>query len=174
MLDENRVEAIRAGAAKNVATDTYMEGIMAGFIGAIILAAWFFVLDTVSGQPLYTPSALGTALFRPEKALAAPSDVAISWEMTAMYTWVHVLLFIVFGGIASRLLLYAESNPTFGFGILLLFVFFEFGFVVAAFLFARSVLGLLAWPAVLVGNLLAAGGMVTYLWFRHRNLTIFP
>ena len=32
--------------------------------GAATIAIWFAVLDVVSGRPLYTPTVLGTALFR--------------------------------------------------------------------------------------------------------------
>jgi hypothetical protein len=53
-------------------------------------------------------------------------------------------------------------------------VIFEFGFVGAAFIFAEPILQVLAWPAVLVGNLLAATGMAGYFWRHHPNLTIEP
>jgi len=53
-------------------------------------------------------------------------------------------------------------------------VIFEFGFVGVAFIFAEPVLQALAWPAVLVGNLLAAMAMATYFWRHHPNLTIEP
>ena len=46
------------------------------------------------------------------------------------------MVFCVIGGIASKLLAVAERNLDLGFGILLLFVVFEFGFVGAAFIFA--------------------------------------
>ncbi|MBI2991774.1 MAG: hypothetical protein HYY47_06535, partial [Deltaproteobacteria bacterium] len=82
--------------------------------------------------------------------------------------------FCVIGGAASWLLRLAEENPHIGFGILLLFVVLEFGFLIAVSVFVQPVLGALAWPAVLVGNLLAAVGMGTYLWRRHPNLTIRP
>lgn len=91
-----------------------------------------------------------------------------------MYTWVHMLAFCVIGGVASRLLRLAEKNPNLGFGILLLFVFLEFGFTGIAFLFAEEVLHALAWPAVLVGNLLAAAAVGAYFWRRHPDLVIWP
>jgi hypothetical protein len=84
------------------------------------------------------------------------------------------MAFCVVGGVAAKLLDLAESNLNVGFGILLLFVIFEFGFVGVAFIFAEPVLHALAWPTVLVGNLLAATGMVTYFWRHHPNLTIRP
>jgi len=45
---------------------------------------------------------------------------------------------------------------------LLLFLILELGFVGTAFVFAEPVLYELAWPAVLLGNLLAAAGMACY------------
>ncbi len=94
--------------------------------------------------------------------------------MVLLYTWVHALVFWVIGGIAARLLAVAERQPNAGFGILLLFVVFEFGFLVLTLLFAEPVLHALTWPAVLVGNLLAALAMGVYFWRRHPDLRIFP
>jgi len=42
----------------------YQEGIVAGLIGAATVAIWFFIADAINGRPLYTPTVLGTALFR--------------------------------------------------------------------------------------------------------------
>ena len=152
----------------------YLEGIIAGIIGAATIAVWFLILDTIEGRPFYTPSVLGTVLFGGGKALPAIEELPVSWEMTLMYTWVHAMLFAVIGGIASKLLALAEKNPDLGFGILLLFVILEFGFIAAASIFAEPVLQALAWPAVLVGNLLAALAMGGYFWNRHPHLVVEP
>jgi hypothetical protein len=40
--------------------------------------------------------------------------------------------------------------------------------------FAEPVLHALAWPAVLVANMLAATAMGGYFWVRHRNLSVSP
>lgn len=152
----------------------YLEGIVAGIIGAATIAIWFLILDIMNGRPLYTPTVLGTALFRRGEGLASPESLQVSLEMVLMYTWVHGLAFCVIGGVASRLLALAEKNLNFGFGILLFFVVFEFGFVVAASVFAEPVFRALAWQAVLLGNLLAAAAMGGYFWRRHPNLAIKP
>lgn len=152
----------------------YQEGIVAGIIGAATIAVWFLIVDTLQGRPLYTPTVLGTALFQRGEGLASPETLPISFEMVLMYTWVHGLVFCVIGGIASRLLAVAEQKLDLGFGILLLFVVFEFGFIAAAMVVAEPLLHALAWPAVLVGNLLAAAAMGLYLWRRHPNLQIRP
>jgi len=85
-----------------------------------------------------------------------------------------VLAFLIIGVGASRLLGIAERNPSFGFGIVLLFVVFEFGFLLACMLFAEPVLRALTWPEVLVGNLLAAAAMAAVFWRRHPRLAIRP
>lgn len=151
-----------------------LEGMVSGIIGATVLAIWFLILDVIQGRPLYTPTVLGTALFGTEQSLSAPGTIVQSLEMTFAFTWIHGLVFIVIGSAASFLIGLAEKNPNLGFGILLLFVVLEFGFIFAALLFAEPVLHVFAWPAVFVGNLLAATAMGVYFWYRHPNLTIRP
>ena len=145
----------------------YLDGLIAGIIGAAIVAIWFLFLDTVSSLPLSAPTILGTALFVGPEDLASTERVPVSLRLTLMYTWVHVLVFIVLGEIAAYFLLSAGKNPNLGLSILLLFVILEFGFVGTTFVFAKPVLYALAWPMVLLGNLLAAAGMACYLWLRH-------
>src|SRR5438552_17052421 len=151
----------------------YQEGMLTGVIGAATVALWFLLLDTASGHPLYTPTVLGTAIFR-HGALASPETLSVSLEMVGMFTWIHMLVFAALGGIASRLLGMVERNPSWGFGLLLFAVVFEFGFVAAALVFAAPVLRLIPWPSVLVANLLAAGAMSAYFWRRHPRLVVRP
>ena len=171
-LEARREEPTEATAGQT--ERIYQEGLVAGLIGAAVIAVWFLILDTTAGRPLHTPTILGTAIFRGGQGLSAPESVPVSLEMVVLYTWVHALVFCVIGGIAARLLAVAERQPNVGFGILLVFVVFEFGFVVVTLLFAEPVLQALTWPAVLGGNLLAALAMGTYFWRRHPALEIFP
>jgi len=145
----------------------------AGVIGAATVALWFLLLDSVSGHPLYTPTVLGTAIFR-RAALATPETLSVSLEMVGMFTWIHVLIFAALGGVASRLLAMVERNPSWGFGLLLFFVVFEFGFVAAAALLASPILRVIPWPSVLGANLLAAAAMSAYFWRRHPHLVVSP
>ena len=151
----------------------YVEGVVAGLIGAATIAVWFFILDLYNGRPFYTPSVLGAALSL-SGIVRDPATAPISMELVVFYTWVHVLVFCVIGGVVAKLLSLAERDLNFGFGILLLFVIFEFGFVAASMIFAEPILRALAWPAVLVGNLLAAGAMAVYFWRHHPKLLIAP
>lgn len=160
--------------ANSAISGLYQQGIVAGLLGATTIAVWFFLVDLAAGKPFYTPNVLGTALFRHGAGLDQPQSLPISWEMVLVYTWVHGLVFCALGGVAAKLLELAERNINVGFGILLLFVIFEFGFVGAAFVVAEPILHALAWPSVLVGNLLAAAAMAAYFWRHHAAMKISP
>ena len=147
----------------------YFDGLIAGIIGAAVIAIWFLFLDTVSGLPFYAPTVLGTALFLGPEDLASTEPVQLSLNLTLMYTWVHVLAFVMLGEIAAYLLFLTGQNPNLGFCIFL-FALLELGFVGTVFVFAEPVLDQLAWPAVMLGNLLAAAAMTCYFRLRQTNL----
>jgi hypothetical protein len=175
MIGSSEVGPVERGSAHvDRVESVYQEGLVAGLLGAAAIAVWFLVLDSVAGRPFRTPTILGTAIFRGGQGLASPEGVPVSFEMVLLYTWVHALVFWVIAGVAARLLAVAERQPNAGFGILLLFVVLEFGFLVVALLFAEPVLHALTWPAILGGNLLAALVMGAYFWRRHPDLRIFP
>jgi hypothetical protein len=161
-------------AAPLDASRLYREGMIAGVLGAAAVAGWFLVLDALAGRPLWTPTVLGTALFRRGAGLDAAATLPVSLEMVAMFTWVHALVFIALGGIAARLLGYVERHPGVGFGVLLLFVVFQFAFIAAATVFAAPVLRVLSAWSILVANLLAAAAMAAYLRRQHPDLRVSP
>ena len=170
-------EVTSPAATESWASETsrvYGEGVVAGLVGAATVAIWFLILDSLRGRPFYTPMVLGSALLRGGQGLEAPHTLGVDFEVVFTFTWIHVLAFLVIGAAAARLVALAEQDPNFGFGVLLLFVVFEFGFVLVCMLFAEPVLRAVAWPAVLIGNLLAAAAMAATLWRRHPTLKINP
>src|SRR5918996_1275284 len=42
----------------------YQEGIIAGIVGALTIALWFLLLDTLSGRPLWTPTVVAAPVLR--------------------------------------------------------------------------------------------------------------
>ena len=166
--------ATRVSTPSLDATRVYQEGIIAGLLGGLTVAVWFLVVDVVQGRPLYTPTVLGTALFGRGAWPATLQSLPPSLEMVAMFTWVHLLSFVVVGVVVSRLIAMAEQHPSLGFGFVLLFVILEACFTAAAMIVAAPVLRALTWPAILVANLLAAAAMAGYFWRRHPTMTMRP
>jgi hypothetical protein len=152
----------------------YAEGVLVGLAGAAAIALWFFLIDVLEGRPLYTPTVLGTALFRGGRGLEDPAHLAVSLEMVISFTWVHALVFLILGMGTARLVASVERNPSLGFGVVLLFVVLQYGFLQVSMIVAEPVLHALAWPAVLGGNLLAAAAMVAVIRWRHPALVIEP
>ena len=163
-------------SASTAAGATYFsrEGIVAGLIGASTIALWFLAFDAVRGHPLYTPTLLGTALFRGPAAVGSREALPISLPMVFSFTLVHGLAFIAIGLAAQRLLRLAEKNPDYGFGVILLSVIFLSGFLFVSLIFAAEILHALSWPAVLAGNLLALGTMSLYFRRHHPFFKMLP
>jgi len=148
----------------------FLDGLIAGIIGAAIIAIWFLFLDAVIRLPFYTPTVLGEGLFLRAQDLALTEGEQVSLKLTLMYTAVHGLVFIVLGVIVACFLLLTRKKLNLGLWILLIFVILEFGFVGTASVFAEPVLHELAWPVVLIGNFLSAAGMACYFRLRQPNL----
>ena len=150
------------------------EGITAGIIGGATIALWFLVLDSLHGHPLYTPSLLGTAIFRPATPIAPPGTLPVSVPMVLLFTALHGLMFVVVGEIAALLVRLAEKNANYTFGIVLLMVIFLSGFLFGTMVFAADVLDVLSWQAVFVGNVLAVAAMALYFKRRHPDVKMLP
>jgi hypothetical protein len=144
-----------------------LEGLVAGVIGAAAVAAWFLIVDLIAGRPFFTPAMLGSAIFWRN---ADPAAVSITFATVIGYSMLHVLAFLVVGGIAAALAAIVERFPTAAFLTVFLFVAFEVGFYIIVALVAQPLLGALAWANVAIGNLLAALGMGLYLWRAHPRI----
>ncbi|MBI4587793.1 MAG: hypothetical protein HY725_03055 [Candidatus Rokubacteria bacterium] len=136
------------------------EGVVAGLIGAAVVAFWFLILDAVRGDPLRTPRFLGTAMLQQTDPVGA----------ILSYTVVHGIAFILFGVAGAFLLSTAEQRPVFLLSFVILYVAFEFFFFAVALILARWVLDELPGWAVAVANLLAGAAMLTYYFKKHRRL----
>jgi hypothetical protein len=90
----------RAGLAIP-AVDVAGRGLSSGFLGAFVIALFFFVVDWIEGRLLWTPAALGSALFLGER-LAPDADAPLA--LVAGYTGIHFLVFAGIGLITAALL----------------------------------------------------------------------
>ena len=136
------------------------EGVIAGLVGAAIVALWFLAIDTIRGEPFRTPELLATAFLRQTDPLAA----------VLSYTIVHGLAFLAFGIIASLVVAAAERQPVFVLFLIITFTVFEVAAFGAIIIAANWVLNEVAGWTIFVANLLAASAMLAYFFRRHRSL----
>src|SRR4029453_14717624 len=128
------------------------EGVVAGVLGAAVVALWFFAIDAIQGEPLRTPRLLGTALLG---AGAPPAGMLA-------YPVVHGLAFVAFGTLGALLIEGAERQPLLVFALVILFTAFEIFFFGAVVILASWILDELAGWTIFVGNILAAAAMLAY------------
>jgi hypothetical protein len=143
------------------------EGFWAGCIGAVAVAVWFLIVDTIGGRPFFTPAMLGSAVFW---GATGPAQVQIEFSRIVGYSMIHVSAFVVLGVMAAWLMAQAEDTPPALFLVIVLACFFEVGFYVLVAILAQPLLGALAWWNVAIGNAIAATGMGFYLWRQHPRL----
>jgi hypothetical protein len=144
------------------------DGVLAGLLGAGVVALWFLVIDMVVGRPLYTPAALGSAMLY---GAAAANAVLVSPATVLGYTLYHVAAFVFLGIIASALITQAVRFPPLFFGLILLFVVFETFVVLLVAMLGAWLMQSLAWWAILVGNILAAISMGVFLRRQHPEIS---
>jgi hypothetical protein len=147
--------------------DILLDGLFTGMIGAALVALWFFVLDLAAGQPLATPSLLGTVLLHGSEA--ARATVGIGPVEVAAYTAVHLIAFVAVGVALAVLMSLFDRHPIMFFVILLLFLGLMLGFFVLDLALGASLMGRLRPWTVVVANLLAAAGMALFQWRRHPH-----
>lgn len=147
----------------------FREGAMAGLVGAGTIALWFLVIDLARGQPLFTPGALGSALFL---GSSTPTSVIVSFATVVGYSILHLGAFFALGFVAATIAGYAEDTPPLILGVVMLFVAFEAFFMGLMAVSAEFLLSSLAWWAIVMGNVLATVTMGSYLWVKHPKLRL--
>ena len=144
------------------------EGIVAGLIGAAVVAIWFFVFDLLRGRPFLTPTLLGSFVFF---GVNTPAGLAPAVGPILGYTILHGLAFVAFGVVAATMMAMSEREPALFVAFVILFAAFEvFFFGVLEHRWATAMQAALVWWAVLVGNLLASIAMLWFFFRAHRAL----
>src|SRR3989442_7410482 len=144
-----------------------MRGLVTGLVGAVVVAAWFFVRDLVAGVPLHTPAALGSALLL---GAAGPADVSVSLGLVATYTVVHFAAFVVAGVALVALAEHVERVPAMAFLVVLAFIVLEALVVATLAVGAGLGLGTIGWVSVAVGDLLGRLAMGLQALGTHATL----
>lgn len=144
------------------------EGILAGIIGATAIAAWFAVIDLVSGQPFHTPDILGAGLLSIlGKPPMMPDTTAIH---VLIYTVFHYVAFALVGILIAVVVHQSSRTPAVLAGALVAFVAFQLGAIGITTLFTETRLGGMAWYQIFLANLLATALMFWFMWRRHPQL----
>ena len=143
------------------------RGLITGLVGAAAVAVWFFGLDVVTGHPLRTPAALGSALLFGASNVA---EIQLNLGVVTAYTVVHVAAFaaagIGFVAIAEQV----ERAPALVLLVVMTGIVLE-AVVVTVLLFgAQWVLGTLGVWSVLGANVLAVCTMGWHVWTTHPLL----
>lgn len=144
------------------------DGVVAGLLGAISVAAWFFFLDILAGRPFFTPAVLGAAVLRLVGGGFGGRGLVTH---VVIYTIVHVAAFVALGivtALASNAL-ELERRPRGIIGFLALFAILELAYLAAVGVAAASELfGAYAWWQFGIANLIAALLMGRYIWRSHH------
>jgi hypothetical protein len=156
-----------APAAETPSIPSTREGLIAGLLGAAVVALFYFGMDLTRGVPFLTPSVLGEVLVlrRPDAVVTAANTTAI-----VVYTGVHLLLFLAFGLGLSALLTRAETSSVARYAILQLFIVFELFFFGLLAIVSETTRGLFPLWSILTANTTAAIVMGAWMWRNHPGL----
>jgi hypothetical protein len=148
-------------------TRIIIDGAVAGVMGAIVVALWFLIFDTIRGHPFETPALLAATILHGTHTAEVHRAIGL---LTLEYSLIHFAAFIAFG-IAGGLLLEAcETESSLLFSLVIFFVAFEVFFIAVVLFLGPNVMVELTWWGIIVGNLLATGAMLSYFFWRHPIL----
>lgn len=142
----------------------FKRGAVAGLLGAIAVAFWFLILDTLAGHPLQTPAALGSSL------LFGMSTVEMSARVIIAYTVFHFAAFVLAGLLFVWVTERIERKPSFMFFALLFIILGEALALANLATYAQWGLGSMGVWSVTVANILSIVVMGWYIWATHPTL----
>lgn len=128
-----------------------VRGLIAGALGATVIAVFFLILDLVQGTPFATPGFMAQALLDAPGAAGVPA-----------YTVLHYTSFLIMGMTTAWALDRLELNSPVPIGLALGGMLFAFIFYGAVILNGPDVVSFVGWPSALIANVLAGVAMVAY------------
>ena len=152
---------------KDSTRDALLHGLVAGFLGYAVVAAFYLIYDLAVGRAIGTTAELlGLALLGEPTA----SVESIDPPPIAVYNGLHLIVFLAAGIVAGWMVHQSEEHPALWYPLLFLaiFVFFHLFGAVAAF--AAPVGDAIPVWTVLVAGLAAMTAMVWWLWRSHPGL----
>jgi hypothetical protein len=138
------------------------DGIASGVLGAAVIALFFLMIDVANGRPLWTPAALGSAIF-----LGEPLEVGAdpTYALVVGYTMLHGAAFVSIGLMASFVLGFlSRLGPSTGLAVAgALFLGFEAFFLTFIGMMAPQFLEAFGVGRIAMANLIAAAFMAALL-----------
>lgn len=165
-------EATRDGASASSVRigfpDVLGDGFYAGATGAAIVALFFLVKDAIQHDPFYTPSLVGSVLF---KGAAPGPAVPVDLAMVALFSIVHGGAFVLFGTLYDWILSRLKETPDLPLIAISCFVLLEMGVVSTASMLAPGLAEAIGYGPIGAANALAAIGMAVWLkrYALHRD-----
>jgi hypothetical protein len=152
----------------SVAQRVLVEGLIAGLIGFVTIAAVFALFSVLQGRsPFHVAALLGTYLFFD---MPAANAVAVSPGPVLAYNGAHLLVFLVAGFAMAALAAVLERAPE-AWILGLLAVIFVVGHIFGLpFWFSDPVRTALPLWLVTAATILAGAAMSVYLWRAHPGL----
>jgi hypothetical protein len=144
-----------------------IDGAVAGIIGALVVALWFLIFDTIRGHPLETPALLAATILHGSHTAEVHRSLGL---LTLEYSMLHFAAFVAFGIAAGLLLETCETESSLLFSLAIFFAAFEVFFIAVVLFLGPNVMAELTWWGIIVGNLLATATMLTYFFWRHPAL----
>jgi hypothetical protein len=144
-----------------------IDGAVAGILGAVVVALWFLIFDTIRGHPLETPALLAATLLHGTHTAQVHHAIGL---LTLEYSLIHFAAFIAFGIAGGLLLETCETESSLLFSLAIFFAAFEVFFIAVVLFLGPNVMAELTWWGIIVGNLLATAAMLSYFFWRHPAL----
>ncbi len=152
---------------KHTTPQLILDSLYSGVLGGAAVAAFFLIVDLLDGQPLFTPSLIGSVLFL---GVAAEDVTEVHLGAVAYFSLVHIAAFAALGAAVSLVVHEVELRSRHPVAVVLvLFAVIEAAFFVVAPLAMPGVIARLGIVRVGIANLLAAGSMALFFVLYHRS-----
>jgi hypothetical protein len=152
---------------KHTGADLAYDSFYSGAIGGSAIALFFLASDVIGGEPLFTPSLVGSVLF-----LGVPAEEVVRVDLAAVgfMSIVHMIGFLIIGALVSWVVHEIELHSRHPIVmVVVMFSIVEVSFFGLAPLLIPGVIDRLGMPRLGAANLLAALSMTVFFLLSHRE-----
>ncbi len=159
----------RITSTPNTPFEYLLEAVYAGILGGSAVAGFFLFTDILAGQPLFTPSLLGSVLVL---GADATEVAAVRLDAVFYFSIIHVTAFTALGALVSFVVHEVELYSKHPAIVLLLFFgIIEVGFFIIAPLALPGVVDGLGLARIVAANLFAAIVLAGFFVITHHAAT---